>query len=139
MVVHLCCKCLSPIFHLFFQTYIVRVFIWKMHMFHAYAANVFIWMLRTCCKSFQVFLQVFQTHVLNVSFVASGCFKTRSIVVSLSSPFCCLASVSSVGRRRRSPLHGRPPRACGQAQQTRCGGVAAQVSSRESSVQKSGR
>jgi hypothetical protein len=27
MVVHVCCKILFPIFHLFFQTYVVSVFI----------------------------------------------------------------------------------------------------------------
>jgi hypothetical protein len=58
------------------------------------------------------FLQVFQTHISNVficfqsyvAIVVSGCFKTRSSVVSPSSPFCYLASVSGAERRRRSPL-----------------------------------
>jgi hypothetical protein len=72
MVVHLCCKLLSPLFYLFFQTYVASVFIWKLHMFHAYVANI----LSGCCvrvaevfKCFMCFSQVFQTHVLNVSFV----------------------------------------------------------------------
>ena len=58
---------------------------------------------------FQVFLQVFsdaffvcfQTYV---AIIAYGCLKTRSSVASLFSSFCCLASVSGVGRRRLSPL-----------------------------------
>jgi hypothetical protein len=72
MVVHLCCKLLFPLFHLFFQTYVASVFIWKLHMFHAYVANI----LSGCCvrvaevfKCFMCFSQVFQTHVSNVSCV----------------------------------------------------------------------
>jgi hypothetical protein len=58
---------------------------------------------------FQVFLQVFQTHVSNkcficfqtyIAIVVSGCFKTRSSVASPSSPFYCLASASGAGRQR---------------------------------------
>jgi hypothetical protein len=49
MIVHVCCKHLSPMFHLFFQTYVASVFIWMLHMFHTYVASV----LSACC----VFLQ----------------------------------------------------------------------------------
>jgi hypothetical protein len=39
MVVHVCCKRLSPMFHLFFP-YDVSVFIWRLHILHAYVASV---------------------------------------------------------------------------------------------------
>ena len=72
MVVHICCKRLFPMFYLFFQTYVARVFIWMLHMFYTYVASD----LYECCVYlqrfqvfFQVFLKVFHTHVLSVSFV----------------------------------------------------------------------
>jgi hypothetical protein len=40
MVVHVCCKLLSLMFHLFFQTYVASVFIWMLHMFHTYVVSV---------------------------------------------------------------------------------------------------
>ena len=63
MVVHLCCKCLFPMFHMFFQMYVASVFIRMLHMFHTYIVSV----LFGCCvrvamvfKCFMcVFLQVF--------------------------------------------------------------------------------
>jgi hypothetical protein len=125
-VVHLCCKHLSPLFHMFFQTYVASVFIWKLHMFHAYVANVFIWMLHMCCKVFQVFSCVFtsvsdtcfkyficfQTYV---TFVASRCFKTRSSVASPSSPLCCLTSMKR-GKGEAVPTSvGRALWACGRS------------------------
>jgi hypothetical protein len=76
--------------HLFFQTYVVSVFIWMLHMFHIYVASVFMWMLhmfcndfssifRCFCKYFRCMFQIFffclYTYVANVS---SGCFKSRS-------------------------------------------------------------
>jgi hypothetical protein len=44
-VVHVCCKHLFPMFHLFFQMYVASVFIWMLHMFHTYIASV----LSRCC------------------------------------------------------------------------------------------
>jgi hypothetical protein len=38
---HVCCKCLF----LMFQTYVVSVFIWILHMFHSYVTSV----LSECC------------------------------------------------------------------------------------------
>jgi hypothetical protein len=79
MVVHLCCKSLSLMFHLSFSdVYCKCVFIWRLHMLHAYVANV----LSGCCvhvakifKCFCVFLYVpdacfkcficLQTYVVN--------------------------------------------------------------------------
>jgi hypothetical protein len=45
MVVHVCCKRLSPIFHLFFQIYVANVFLCMLHMFHTYVTSV----LSGCC------------------------------------------------------------------------------------------
>jgi hypothetical protein len=79
-----------------------------LHMFHTYVASV----LSTCCvcamvfKCFQVFLQVFQTHVSSVFFlyvasIASRYFKSRS----------CVAHAMHVGNRRgRGPPQGRAKR-----------------------------
>jgi hypothetical protein len=73
MVVHVCCKCLFSMFHLFFHMYVVRVFyldvayvshicckcfIWVLHMFHTSVTSI----LSGCCvclQWFQVFLGVF--------------------------------------------------------------------------------
>ena len=45
MVVHVCCKHLSQMFYLFFQTYVASVFISMLHMFYTYVASV----LSACC------------------------------------------------------------------------------------------
>jgi hypothetical protein len=70
MVVHVYYKRLFLVFHLFFQTYVARVFICMLHMFHTYVANI----LFGCCIClqwlqvyFQVFLQVYLTHVISIS------------------------------------------------------------------------
>jgi hypothetical protein len=70
MVVPVGCKLPFPMFHLFFQMYVPSVLIYMLHMFQTYVASV----LSGCCvcftmvfKCFQVFLQVFQMHVLRVS------------------------------------------------------------------------
>jgi hypothetical protein len=85
--------------------------------FQTYDASV----LSECCvclQWFQVFLQVFQTHVSNVLFVFRRMLqllhlhvsKTRSSVTSPSSSFfCCIASVAGVGRQRQPPLARVPP------------------------------
>jgi hypothetical protein len=66
MVVHVCCKRLSPMFDLFFRTYVVIVFIWMLHMFRTHVASVFSgWMVFKCFSG--VFLQVFQTYISSVS------------------------------------------------------------------------
>jgi hypothetical protein len=118
IVVHVCYKVLFSMFY-FFRRMLQVCLSECCICFHTYIANV----LSECCicfaivsSVFQVFLQVFQTHVLNVSLssdlcynFASRCFKTRSGMASLSSPSTILplASVSgagSDGRRRWSPL-----------------------------------
>jgi hypothetical protein len=53
MVVHVCCKRLSLMFRIFFQTYVASVFISMLYMFHIYVASV----LSACCvceQGFQV-------------------------------------------------------------------------------------
>jgi hypothetical protein len=63
MVVHVCCKLVFPMFHLFFQTYAASMFIWILHIFHTLCCKCFICMLRMFYNGFQVFftcvLQVF--------------------------------------------------------------------------------
>jgi hypothetical protein len=94
MVVHVCCKLLFLMFHLFFQTYVASVFIWMLHISHV-CCKYFIWMLRmlhngfSCvfgcfCKCFRCMFQMFhllQTYVVSV---ASGYFKSRSGVAHIA-------------------------------------------------------
>jgi hypothetical protein len=101
MVVHICCKLLLPMFHLFFQMHVASVFIWILHMFSHICCKCSIWMLRMFCNGFQVFLDVF-TNILDACFMcficlqmyvsntASGCFKSRSGVAHVAmEPTCC--------------------------------------------------
>jgi hypothetical protein len=67
--VHLYCKLLFLMFYLFFSMYVASVFIW---MFFTHMMQVFYFdvaMSTMVSNVFQVFLQVFQTHVSNISFV----------------------------------------------------------------------
>ena len=64
MAIHVCCKRLFQMFHLFFQMYVAYVFIWLLHMFHTYVANV----LSRCCICFAMACQVCGvTHGLSPS------------------------------------------------------------------------
>jgi hypothetical protein len=119
MVVHLCCKHLWPMFHLFFrcmlQEYLSRYFICFIHMLQVFYLDVVY-----ACHGFKcfflLFLQVFHMHVLSISYVficmlqsvVFECFKNRSGVASPSSlsvasprclllTFCCLVSFSATG------------------------------------------
>jgi hypothetical protein len=65
MVIHICCKRMSLMFHQFFQTYVASVFISMLHMFSQ--TCVFYLDIVYVCNGFQVFLQVFETHVSSVS------------------------------------------------------------------------
>ena len=81
-MVHICCKCLLPMFNLYFRMYVASVFIWILHMFHTYVASIlsiyciyFAHMLQVfyqdvaCVRNgFQVFLGVFAS-------VSDSCFK----------------------------------------------------------------
>jgi hypothetical protein len=61
MVIHLCCKRLSLMFHLFFQTYVASVF----HLNVTYVSHI-------SCKCFNCFgrmLQVFHPNVAKVDLV----------------------------------------------------------------------
>jgi hypothetical protein len=82
MVVHICCKSMSPMFHLFFKRMLQACLFECCICFHTYVASV----LSGCCACFAMvfkyFLQVFQIHVSNilsvflyVASVASECFQ----------------------------------------------------------------
>jgi hypothetical protein len=68
MVVHVCCKLLFSMLHLFFQTYVASVFIWMLHMFHTYVASV----LSRCCVCF---IMVFKCSSGAFASVSDACFK----------------------------------------------------------------
>jgi hypothetical protein len=54
----------------FFPTYVASAFMWMLYIFSHICYKCFIWMLRMFAivsSVFQVFLQVFQTNVSNVS------------------------------------------------------------------------
>jgi hypothetical protein len=55
MGVHIRCKRLFLMFHLFFQTYVVSVFIWMLHMFYIYVASV----LSGCCVCVAIVFKCF--------------------------------------------------------------------------------
>jgi hypothetical protein len=69
MVVHVCCMCLFPMFHLFSQTYVASVFIRMLHMFHtylqvfyldvAYIYKMFLNVFMCFCKCFVLIFQLF--------------------------------------------------------------------------------
>ena len=77
MVAHVCCKRLFKMFHLFFQTYVVSVFIWMLHMFYTYVVSV----LSACCVCLQWFSSVFRCFC--------KCFRRMFQVLHLSSFVCC--------------------------------------------------
>ena len=52
-----------------FSNYVTCEFIWMLHMFHTYVVSVLSGRCICFSMAFQVFLQVFQTHVLSVSSV----------------------------------------------------------------------
>jgi hypothetical protein len=73
MVVHVCCKLLFLMFYLFFSDIcckcvylnVAYVFTHTIQVFYLNVVYIFIMV----SNVFQMFLQVFHTHVLNVSFV----------------------------------------------------------------------
>jgi len=108
MAIHVCCKRLFQMFHLFFQMYVANVFIWLLHMFHTYVASVF----SGCCVCFTLIFKRFSGVFASVSdvcfkyficfqtyiaIVASEYFKTRSGVASPFPPFCCLIGAGGGG------------------------------------------
>jgi hypothetical protein len=75
MVVHLCCKLLFSMFHLFFQTYVASVLIWMLHMFRAYVVCV-LFGCYVCLQWFQVFFAsisdtCFKCFISLMTYVAS--------------------------------------------------------------------
>jgi hypothetical protein len=67
MAIHVCCKRLFQMFHLFFQTYVTSV-IWMLHMFHTYVASVFIWILHMFCNALSSVFRCFYN-------VSNACFN----------------------------------------------------------------
>jgi hypothetical protein len=104
MVLHVCCKLLFPMFHLFLQMYVASVFMWMLHMFHTYVACV-LYGCCVCLQRFQVFLRcfckcfryIFQVFHISSYIHCKCCFrmfqKQIGCCISLLA-FCCLASVS---------------------------------------------
>ena len=74
MVVHVCCKLMFTMFYLFFQTYVVSVFIWMLHIFHTHVSSV----LSGCCICFSM-----------VSSVFASVFRCMFQVFHLPSDVCC--------------------------------------------------
>ena len=78
IVVHVRCKSMSSMFHLFFHMYVASVFIWMLHMFHTYVACVF----SGCCLCLESFSSVFgcfrrmlQVCVSNISVISDICYQ----------------------------------------------------------------
>jgi hypothetical protein len=127
IVVHIYCKRLFLMFHLFFRR-ILQVCCLDVAYVSHILCKCFLRMLLCVAivfKCFMCFLQVFQMHVSSVSSVfrrmlqvfVSGCFKNRSGVASPSSPsavspwcfllvLCCLASFSDCGGGAVGPVDG---------------------------------
>jgi hypothetical protein len=68
MVVHVCCKILLSMLHLFFQAYVTSMFIYVAYVSHK-CCKCFIWMLRMFYNG----LQVFQMHVSSISSALKRC------------------------------------------------------------------
>jgi hypothetical protein len=56
IAIHVSCERLFQMFHLFFQTYVVNVFVWMLHILHTYMLQIF---LSRCCICFVMAFQVF--------------------------------------------------------------------------------
>jgi hypothetical protein len=91
MVVHICCKSMSPMFHLFFKRMLQACLFECCICFHTYVASVFIWMLCMFCNGFQVFFT-------NVS---DTCFK---YFICLS--ICCKCCIRMFSKVDLSVAHG---------------------------------
>jgi hypothetical protein len=81
MVVHVCCKCPLPMFHLYFRTYVASVFIWMLYMFHAYVACI----LSGCCLCLQMFSSVFRCFFKCLRSMLQVCVSNVSVVLDI----CC--------------------------------------------------
>jgi hypothetical protein len=125
MVVHVCCKRLLSMFHLFFRMCVARVFyldvVYVLHI----CCKCFYLVLACICNGFKCFFRCFFASVLDafkcfiyfrmyVASVVLGCLKSRSGVASPSSPsvasprcllvFYCLASFSDYGGGAAGPV-----------------------------------
>jgi hypothetical protein len=81
-------------FYLFFQMYVVSVFIWMLHMFHhmlqmfylddAYVCNGFSSVFRCFCKCLRRMLQMFQLFQTMLQVFACRCCKIRSSIAHVA-------------------------------------------------------
>jgi hypothetical protein len=89
MVIHLCCKRLSPnVSSVFFKHMFQVCFIQMLHMFHIYSVccKCFIWMLLCFAMAANIFFLVFRTYVASVFYI---CYKSRSSVAHVAlGPIC---------------------------------------------------
>jgi hypothetical protein len=74
MVVHVCCKHISSIFHLFLDVSCKCVYLDVAYVSHTYC-KCFMWMLRMFAMFFQVFFQVFEMHVQVLHLPSDVCCK----------------------------------------------------------------
>ena len=89
MVVHICCKGLFPMFHLCFWTYVISVFYLDVAYVSHICCKCFIWILHIFTMIFKCFSYVFASvskacfkcFICLHTYVASECFKNRSVVV----------------------------------------------------------
>jgi uncharacterized membrane protein YgcG len=95
MVVHVCCKSLFLMFHLFsrrmLQVCLSRCCICFTHLLQVFYLDI-AYILQLFFKCFQVFFQVFQTYVANASAVLDICCKSISSDVARDPPAtaaCC--------------------------------------------------
>jgi hypothetical protein len=88
MVVHVCYykETISNVSSVF-QMYVGSVFIWMLRMFSHICCKCFYLDVMYICNDFQVFLQVFHTHISSVSsifFLYRNCCATRATFGSAS-------------------------------------------------------
>jgi hypothetical protein len=94
MVVHVCCKCLFPIFHLFFR-YMLQVCLFRYCICFTYTLQVFYLDVAYVCNVFKCFICLLPY----VTSVASRCFKSKCRVGSGVAQTPC-----GVGRYARASI-----------------------------------
>jgi hypothetical protein len=146
-VVHICCKSLSPMFHLFFSRMLQACLFGRCICFHTHNASI----LSGCCVCFSnvfacvldVCFKCFIYLFLYVASVASKCFKSRSGVTHRirmgswrgheRSPWATFGSMGphmAVRQRRRRAMSGRRRPMRGRGKWTTAAGVRTWVSVR---------
>jgi hypothetical protein len=109
MVVHICCKFLLSMFHLCFYACCKCVYLDVAYVSHI-DYKCFIWMLCMFASVFHVFLQVFHTHILNVSFVFRCMFQVFHRNVLKLDGYCTFCNAREKRRGRERPPRDRAVR-----------------------------